>query len=174
MNWTELLNGNIEYTYGSTQKLLDLVDDDKLGWKPATGSNWMTMGQLAKHLTEACGAPCRGFVTGDWGIPAGSDPDNMPSDQMLPPAERLPTITSAAEAKRLLEQDKKLALAMVAQAGEDNLANKVATAPWDKMQMKLGNRVLQMIGHLNQHKGQLYYYLKLQGKPVNTMHLWGM
>ncbi|MDE0394080.1 MAG: hypothetical protein OYK82_04805, partial [Gammaproteobacteria bacterium] len=29
-----------------------------------------------------------------------------------------------------------------------------------------------MIWHLAQHKGQLFYYLKLQGKPVNTMHLW--
>jgi hypothetical protein len=31
-----------------------------------------------------------------------------------------------------------------------------------------------MVGHLAQHKGQLFYYLKLQGKPVNTAHLWGM
>jgi hypothetical protein len=31
-----------------------------------------------------------------------------------------------------------------------------------------------MIQHLAQHKGQLFYYLKLQGKPVNTAHLWGM
>jgi hypothetical protein len=28
--------------------------------------------------------------------------------------------------------------------------------------------------HLAQHKGQLFYYLKLQGKPVNTTDLWGM
>ena len=174
MNWTELLKGNIEYTYGSTQKLLDMVDDDKLSWKPSTGSNWMTTGQLARHLTDACGAPCKGFVTGDWGIPEGVDPSNMPADQMLPPAERLPSVASVAEAKRLLEQDKKLALAMLAEAGEDNLANKTAPAPWDQMQMKLGVRMLQMVGHLNQHKGQLYYYLKLQGTPVNTMHLWGM
>ncbi len=30
-----------------------------------------------------------------------------------------------------------------------------------------------MIEHLKQHKGQLFYYLKLQGKPVNTSDLWG-
>jgi uncharacterized damage-inducible protein DinB len=173
MNWTELLKGNIEYTYGVTQKLLDLVDDDKLNWKPATGSNWMTMGQLLKHVTDACGASCKGFVTGDWGMPAGMDPSSMPADQMLPPAEKLPSIASVAEAKKLLEQDKKLALAMLAEAGEDNLANKIATAPWDRMQMPLGQRIFQMIAHLNQHKGQLFYYLKLQGKPVNTMNLWG-
>ena len=40
--------------------------------------------------------------------------------------------------------------------------------------MRLGHRLLGMIGHLTQHKAQLFYYLKLQGKPVNTMHLWGM
>jgi hypothetical protein len=31
-----------------------------------------------------------------------------------------------------------------------------------------------MVEHLAQHKGQLFYYFKLQGKPVNTGHLWGM
>ena len=174
MNWTELIRGNIEYAYASTQKLLELVDDDSLGWKPSTGSNWMTVGQLVKHLTDACGAPCKGFVTGDWGFPEGMDASNIPEDQMLPPAESLPSIQSVADAKKLLAQDRQLALAMLEQAGEENLENKIATAPWDQMQMKLGQRMLQMVGHLIQHKGQLYYYLKLQGKPVNTMHLWGM
>jgi hypothetical protein len=31
-----------------------------------------------------------------------------------------------------------------------------------------------MIDHLKAHKSQLFYDLKLQGKPVNTGHLWGM
>jgi len=35
-------------------------------------------------------------------------------------------------------------------------------------------RLHEMVNHLNQHKGQLFYYLKLQGKAVNTMHLWGI
>ncbi len=174
MNWTELIRGNFEYAYASTQRLLDLVDDDTLNWKPSTGSNWMTVGQLLQHLTDACGAPCKGFVTGDWGFPEGVDPSQLPADQMLPPAEALPSIRSVAEAKKLLEQDRQLALAMLEQAGEKNLEEKIATAPWDQMQMKLGHRMLQMVGHLVQHKGQLYYYLKLQGKPVNTMHLWGV
>jgi hypothetical protein len=30
-----------------------------------------------------------------------------------------------------------------------------------------------MIQHLERHEGQLFYYLKLQGKPVNTVDLWG-
>ena len=31
-----------------------------------------------------------------------------------------------------------------------------------------------MIGHLSTHKNQLFYYLKLQGLPVHTGHLYGM
>lgn len=40
--------------------------------------------------------------------------------------------------------------------------------------MRLGVRLMQTVGHLTQHKSQLFYYLKLQGRPVNTMHLSGM
>jgi hypothetical protein len=40
--------------------------------------------------------------------------------------------------------------------------------------MILGRRLLQMVDHLKAHKGQLFYYLKLQGKPVNTHDYWGV
>jgi uncharacterized damage-inducible protein DinB len=40
--------------------------------------------------------------------------------------------------------------------------------------MILGHRLLSMVLHITQHKGQLFYYLKLMGKPVNTSDLWGM
>ena len=85
----------------------------------------------------------------------------------------MPTVGSVAEARKLLARDKQLALDMLAQCSEDDLANKPTPAPWDAVEMVLGYRLLQMVGHLSQHKGQLFYYLKLQGKPVNTGHLWG-
>jgi len=31
-----------------------------------------------------------------------------------------------------------------------------------------------MVAHLEMHKSQLYYYLKLLGRDVNTSHLWGV
>ncbi|MFQ5845271.1 MAG: DinB family protein, partial [Planctomycetota bacterium] len=94
---------------------------------------------------------------------------------MLPPAEKLPAVGSADEARGLLAEDRKLALGMIAEAGERDLANRKTTAPWDPGGgMVLGRRLLDMVGHLNQHKGQLFYYLKLQGKPVHTGHLYGM
>ena len=52
MNWKELLKKEIEHTYKVTEGLINIVDDDKLEWKPSTGSNWMTTGQILMHLTH--------------------------------------------------------------------------------------------------------------------------
>jgi hypothetical protein len=174
MNWTELLRTEIEDMYKATNGLLDLVDEDQLDWKPSTGQNWMTMGQLLRHISDACGAPIRGFCTGDWGMPEGVDVGEMPAEEMLSPAEKLPTVSSVAEARRLLVEDRELALKTLAQAGEERLANDMVAAPWNPEEMLLGQRLLSMAYHLGSHKAQLFYYLKLQGKPVHTGHLWGM
>ena len=174
MSWTELLTREIEYNYTVADKLIDLVDDDKLGWKPSTGSNWMTTGQVLMHIATACGLVFQGFITGDWKMPDGVDISEMSPEDMLPPAEKMPTGKSVAEAKKLRAEDKKVSFDWLRTTSEDNLAHKKAPAPWDQSEMILGHRLLQMIGHLSQHKAQLYYYLKLQGKPVNTGHLWGM
>lgn len=173
MNWTELLTDEIESTYRITDGLFDLVDENTLGWKPSPENNWMTTGQLLMHLTNACGAGMRGFVTGDWGLPAGMDLSDMSPEDMLPSADKLPSVGSVAEAKKLLAADKEVTLDMLAKSGEDRLQNDAAGAPWDPRKLNLGHRLLQMVDHLSQHKSQLFYYLKLQGKPVNTGHLWG-
>ncbi|UCF19777.1 MAG: DinB family protein [Gemmatimonadota bacterium] len=173
MDWSELLNAEIETTYGVTEKLFDLVDDDDLDWKPGTGSNWMTMGQLLNHIGEACGMAFRGFVTGDWGLPEGQDLADLSPEEMLPPADAMPTIGSVREAREKLGADKQLALAMLAKTTAEGL-DKMAAAPWDPTERSLGHRLLQMVDHLKHHKAQLFYYLKLQGMPVNTAHLWGM
>jgi len=173
MNWTQLLKSEVESTYASTNRLLDKVDPGSLNWKPASGLNWMTTGQLLMHLTNSCGAGCKGFVTGDWGLPEGVNMADIPPEEMLPPAEKLPTIDSVAKTKQLLSEDKALALQMIDQAGEEALTNKEATAPWvPDVKLTLGHYLLQMVQHLDKHKSQLFYYLKLQGKPVNTGDLW--
>ena len=93
----DVLKTEIEDMYRATEGLIDLVDEDQLDWKPPTGENWMTMGQLLRHISDACGAPIKGFVTGDWGMPEGMDMSEIPEDEMLAPAEKLPTIDSVAE-----------------------------------------------------------------------------
>jgi uncharacterized damage-inducible protein DinB len=174
VNWTKLLTSEIESTYATTARLLNKVDPDGLDWKPESGGNWMTVGQLLKHISNACGGACKGFVTGDWGLPAGTKLEDLSPEEMLPPAEKMPSIGSVEEAQKLLLEDKTIALNMIGQAGENDLANKEIAAPWAPgVEYALGRHLLQMVQHLDRHKGQLFYYLKLQGKPVNTADLWG-
>lgn len=71
MNWTELLKTETETAFTTTLALLDKIDPGRLDWKPPTGNNWMTTGQLLIHIDDGCGAECRAFLTGDWGLPEG-------------------------------------------------------------------------------------------------------
>jgi len=92
---------------------------------------------------------------------------------MLPPAEKLPAIGSVEEARKLLAEDKILALKVIDQTGENDLAGRKTAAPWAPgAEYALGRHLLQMVRHLDTHKAQLFYYLKLQGKPVSTGDLW--
>jgi uncharacterized damage-inducible protein DinB len=174
MDWRTLLEEELEATFRVTLALLDHVRDEDLDWKPAGGSNWMSMAQLLHHLGhDNAGACFKGFVTGDWGLPEGFDPAQLKPEEMLPPAERMPAVASVAEARAAVEADRRLALEMLARAGEKELASQPAPAIWDPTPIPLGRRLLHMIQHLAQHKGQLFYYLKLMGRPVGTAELWG-
>jgi len=171
---TDLLKQEVEGMYHATEGLLKQVDNDKLNWKPATGKNWMTVGQLLHHQTNACGFCVKGFVTGDWGLPPGQKMSDLPPDAMMPPAEKMPSVKSVDEARKLLAEDKNNALKFITEAGEQNLLGKTLSAPWGGPPMTLFQHIDHMINHLGQHKNQLFYYLKLQGKDVNTMHMFGM
>ena len=174
MDWTDLLKSEIDTAYITTARLFDKVDPKSLDWKPTTGSNRMTFGQLMKHITDGCGAGCKAFVTGDWVLPGGKKYEDLSPEEVLPPAEKLPTINSVDEAKKLLEKDHALALQMIDQAGERDLATKEMAAPWAPgATQPLGQHLLRMVQHLERHKTQLFFYLKLQGKSVNTVDLWG-
>jgi uncharacterized damage-inducible protein DinB len=174
MRWKELLREQVDAAYNATEGLFGHVDEDMLNWKPESGVNWMTTGQVLSHITNAAGAPMKGFATGDWGFPEGVDPSQIPPEDMLPPAEKLPTVSSVQEARELLAADKQIALDVIESTSEDDLENKMTTAPWSPREKNLGQWLLEMVEHLTSHKSQLFYYIKLQGKPVNTGHLWGM
>ncbi len=175
MNWTQLITSEMEETYAVADKLMGMLNDGDLAWKPATGSNWMTSGQLLEHMTTACGMCCKGFVTGDWGLPEGVDFKDMPEEGMMPPAEKMPTVDSVATARKTLAEDRKVGLAMVEQAGEDELGSNMMSAPWEQGNDKLlGKHMLDMVHHLSIHRAQLFYYLKLMGRPVDTKSLWGI
>jgi hypothetical protein len=175
MDWKQLLASEIEMMYKRTEGLMDQVDDSMLAWKPSPDNNWMSYGQLLRHLSDACGMAMKGFVTGDWGLPEGMNFEDIPPEDMLPPAEKMPAVTTVQEAKTLLAQDKQTALEMLEQTTNEELENKIMAAPWaPAFKQPLGQHLLQMIYHLDQHKNQLFFYLKLYGKPVNTHTLYAM
>ncbi|MHC4939273.1 MAG: DinB family protein [Planctomycetota bacterium] len=174
MNWTELLNAEIADKFRRTEALLEMVDDSMLEWRPPAGENWMTMGQLIWHLPEACGFCMRGFVTEGWQMPESIDPVDAAPEGLMPTADDMRAATSVDEVKRKLAEDKELAYAMVKQAGEERLQNESSTAPWDPRPMPLGQRLLGMVEHLTVHQAQLFYYLKMIGKPVNTGDMYGV
>ncbi|NTV98166.1 MAG: DinB family protein [Chlorobiaceae bacterium] len=173
MNWHDLLLNQIDSAYNVAEKLVNLLDEKDLSWKPSEANNWMTTGQLLYHMGHSCGVPVKGFATGQWDMPSHENISESKPETSLPPAEKLKTVDSLGEALKMLADDKKTAIDSINACSEDDLAGKPSPAPWDRKPLILGHRLLQMIDHLNQHKAQLFYYLKLQGKPVNTMHLYG-
>ena len=92
-------------------------------------------------------------------MPEGAISDETSSEGMLPPAEKMRTLTSAEEARALLAADKQLALDMLDRAAQE--MEKAAPAPWDPTPTPLDQRLLQMVEHLSTRKGQLFYYPKL-------------
>jgi hypothetical protein len=173
MNWHELLQQQIEESFNVAERLVKLLNEKDLSWKPSETNNWMTTAQLLFHLSQSCGVPIKGFTTGEWEMPAHSDMHDKKTEKMLPPAEKLQSVKSLDEAFKRLETDKKIALDSINLCSEEDLTSKKAPAPWDPTPVNLGKRLVEMLEHFNQHKAQLFYYLKLQGKPVNTMHLYG-
>ena len=170
----EVLLAEAETTYAITRKLFQQVTKDKLSWKPPSGKNWMTMGQLLMHCANyGCGKAVQGFVKGDWGLPPDVNLEDQGAEQHVPPAEILASVESVAQALDLLAQDQLLTMQCINDAQESALLTQKLTAPWGGPDLSLFQHLLLMIAHLNQHKGQLFYYLKLMGKDLNTSDLWG-
>ncbi|MFT7619117.1 MAG: hypothetical protein ACI97A_002766 [Planctomycetota bacterium] len=172
MNWTELLNTQAKVAYRVVDSMTEKIDESTLGWRPESGENWMTVGQLLEHIKIACGAVMLGFATQDWSalMPDG----DMTPNEAMPTAESQPTCESLAEFKTAIEKDRELAIRLIEETSEEDLSNKKTSAPWNPEERVLGAQFLECIEHLNSHKAQLFYYLKLQGVSVDTRDLWGV
>jgi hypothetical protein len=170
----DVLLKEAEETYLITEKLFHRVADDELSWKPATGKDWMTVGQLMMHCASfGCGKAIQGFVKGDWGLPAGARLEDLGAEDHVPPPAALPSVESVEHALGLLAEDRNLTVSCIVEAEEGELLGEAFTAPWGGPKLPLFHHLLRMVAHLAQHKGQLFYYLKLMGKEVDTKDLWG-
>jgi len=170
----DVLLEEAETTFRITENLFRQVGDSELLWKPPTGKNWMTVSQLLMHCASfGCGKAIQGFVKGDWDFPESTSPGDHNLDLHVPPASELAGVDSVAQALELLVQDRILTRACIEEVDETILLAERFTAPWGGPKITLFQHLLLMIAHLAQHKGQLFYYLKLMGKEVNTSDLWG-
>lgn len=172
MTLKDVLIEEAETTYAITRNLFRRVGDADLAWKPAgSGTEWMTMGQLLMHCASfGCGKAVQGFVRGDWGV--GASAVDAGADVHVPPAPALPSVTSVGQALEILEADRVLAMGCLAETRDADLLARRVAAPWGGPALPLFQQLLHMIAHLNQHKGQLFYYLKLMGREVGTSDLW--
>lgn len=143
------------------ETLIGMVPADKLDWKPASG--FMSMGQVIYHLSEGLGGGFEMLLNGDWPsqeeMEAGLKLENMPS-------------CGVEEALNRLEKDKKALSSALERVSEADFTNRVVAVPWG-WKAKVEVLGVNFLGHFNNHKMQLFTYLKLLGLPVNTGTLYG-
>ena len=145
-----------------TEKLIGMVPADKLNWKP--GPTFMSVGQVVCHLAEGLGGGFEMMLSGKW--PPAAE---MEAAMKL---ENMPTC-GVPEALSRLEKDKKVLHSALESISEADFTNRVVSVPWG-MSAKVEIMGVSFLGHLNNHKMQLFTYLKLLGVPVNTETLYGM
>ena len=142
-------------------KLIGMVPADKLDWKP--GPTFMNLGQVICHLSDGLGGGLASLVSGKWPsmeeMDAGMKLENMPS-------------CGVPEALSKLEKDKTILRATLEGISEDDFTNRVVSVPWG-WKGKFEILSVGFLGHFNNHKMQLFMYLKLLGLPVNTETLYG-
>lgn len=174
MTWTDILKRRAEGSYAAAAGLFKLVDKKDFAWKPATGNNWLNTGQLLLHIAHGAGGPGLALLSGDWKDET-IDPKWKPSgpQDFLPPAEFYKSVSSVDDALKQLAADHKKFLKALEQAGEKDLDGKMSVAPWGGPERCMGEHLESYLRHLDTHRCQLFYYLKLQGKKVGTNELWG-
>ena len=170
MTLSRILKQEAEGMYRATEGLFKKVED--LAWRPESGRNWMTTGQLMRHCTEACGFTIKGFIIDGWGVPAGEEGATGTSDGLLPSLDDLPDVSSVEEGLDRLADDQALCMKVLSEVTDERLLSERSRAPWGGPEVTLFQHCNGMIWHLGQHKGQLFYYLKLQGMDVDTFDLW--
>ena len=141
--------------------LIGMAPADKLDWKP--GPSFMNVGQLLCHLSDGVGGGIESLLSGKWPpmeeMEAAMKLENMPS-------------CGVQEALDKLEKDKQVLQSALESISEADFTNRVVSVPWG-WNSKLEIMGVAFLGHFNNHKMQLFTYLKLLGLPVNTETLYG-
>lgn len=149
-NELESLLSSLERYRGVTRQTLDLVPDDRLGWRPEEGM--MSFAGTLRHVVAVEEAYVAGLFRGEWNF----DPP--------PPGEGEPDRASLLAA---LDESRARTLAAIeelaAEGGAvDRLREKVEV-PGIPVDWSLGAWLWLLVEHEVHHKAQLAVYLRLLG-----------
>ncbi len=141
----------------TTQRVLERVPGDKLGWKPHAKP--MSLGQLALHVATIPGAVAK-FLAGD-GLDIGGvnfeAPAATSASELLPALDE--SIKTAKEVLTSLDDQKAMGTWKLTRDGKELFsAPRVAVA-----------RTI-MLNHWYHHRGQLSVYLRLLNIPVPSIY----
>jgi uncharacterized damage-inducible protein DinB len=156
MNGIGLLLMELEQESQTTRRLLDLLPEDKLAWKPHQKS--MTLGQLALHVAMIPDA-----------ISSAVQADSHDVGTMMMP----PQPASRAQVIETFEKSQAEAVERLGEFDDAALAKMWAA--------KKGNRTVTMLprgavirfilmNHLIHHRGQLSVYLRLLDVPLPSIY----
>lgn len=154
----------IEGIYKETRGLMEFTPANKLTFSPRDGL--MTIAQVLKHLTTCLGASLAPALNNSW-------PD-IPEEEMLPPAEKMPKSDSAGEAIKEFDKDWELLKEELEKITDGEFNQNKITVPWMPAPMTIVDYMMQAMEHLCNHRMQLFIWLKLSGIHLNTGHLYGM
>ncbi|MBI4641582.1 MAG: DinB family protein [Candidatus Tectomicrobia bacterium] len=140
----------VERLHKLTKKLMSLAPDQP-DWKP--GENFMSLGDLLNHLSGINRAIIRSVKGPDAVPPVGPDK----------------AVTAQAAISRM-EEGFAAAIKVLDELPESDYLNKEVETQIYKG--PLYGMLSRIVEHQTNHKMQLFFYLKLLGKPVNTQTLY--
>ena len=149
-----------ESIYRPMAKLISLAPASKLDWKPGKG-DYMNLGQLLHHLSTCPGA----FVA----AVNNAFPPSAAFQKFI--QEDLKNNKTPEVAGREVSRGWDEAKAALTGVSPADFQARIVAVPWGPP-MPLWRTCLGMAEHWVNHKYQLFFYLKLLGRPVNTMTLY--
>jgi uncharacterized damage-inducible protein DinB len=139
----------------TTQRVLERIPEDKLGWKPHPRSH--SLGQLGLHIARGQGALSDAVCLDRWEVGEIAQPDASSKKEILDTFAR-----SSAHAKEALStlDDAKIMAMWSATRGDKVLLS----------MPRIGFIRAIVLNHFYHHRGQLSVYLRLLEVPVPSIY----
>ncbi len=146
-----------EQTHKISARLMALVPEENLNWRPSEVGNWWTMGQLLYHLSYSTGGFVRGVFKGQWPEEDGTEPSG---------GEELYSVSSVADALEKLEANRALTAELLAELPDEEFRNRLVCGPRlcePDHPHPLRKILHHWVLHQAKHQTILFAYLKLLG-----------